>query len=67
MKEKLTLKKSGREVMPFNAVNKHQRTWSNTHTRVLIPTVPSDNTDKPFHIQIVRNDNLVVVKGGTCV
>lgn len=58
MKKKTVLKKSGREVFEMPWLATSVKPWSGEHTRVLIPTVQSENTNKPFHVQIVRKDNL---------
>lgn len=62
-KMKTVIKKSGREVFPFPWINSQiPCPWSPKHERVLIPTQPSENTDKPYHVQIVRRSNLQQVR-----
>jgi len=63
MSNKMRLKKGKREVFIHHwMADLKIKPWPNTHERVLIPTIPSDNTDKPFHVQIVRKDNLEEIK-----
>jgi len=64
-KKKLVLRKSGREVAILRWIAPNlPKPWPNTHERVLIPLTPDErrNSDKKFHIQIVRKDALIEVK-----
>lgn len=64
MKKKLVLKKSGREVAILRWIAPNiPKPWPSTHERVVIPLSAEEkrNSDKKFHIQIVRKDNLILV------
>lgn len=60
MKKQTVLKKSGRIVHELPWLATSTKPWSKEHIRVLIPLSASEriNSDKPFHVQIVRKDNL---------
>lgn len=57
------VKKTGRVCYGFPwASHKVPQPWGSAYERVVIPTTAKDNTSKKCHIQIVRRDNLEIVK-----